>query len=76
MVLISLKDKEFLHIYPQPENGNLAFQATFPEPGPYRGWLQFQTENIVETADFVFLIEQTDPPSKDESDEKKHTDQN
>jgi hypothetical protein len=53
MVIINLNDRNFLHVHPSVENGNLVFHTTFPKPGLYRAWFQFQTENIVQTADFV-----------------------
>ena len=53
MVFINLNDRNFLHVHPNLENGNLVFHTTFPKPGLYRAWIQFQTENIVQTADFV-----------------------
>jgi len=56
MVIINLNDRNFLHVHPSLENGNLVFHATFPKPGLYRAWLQFQTENIVQTADFVLQV--------------------
>lgn len=58
MVLISVREKEFLPLYPTVENGNLVFQTTLSKPGYYRAWLQFQNENIIHTADFVILVDQ------------------
>ncbi len=59
MVIISIHDKAFLHVHPAVENGNLVFHTMFAKPGLYRAWLQFQTENIVRTADFVIQVEET-----------------
>jgi hypothetical protein len=56
LVIIKVKDMDFMHLYPQVEGGKFSFMATFPSPGFYRAWLQFQSENIVETADFVFEV--------------------
>ena len=53
MVIINLNDRNFLHVHPAVENGKLVFHTTFHKPGLYRAWIQFQTENIVQTADFV-----------------------
>lgn len=58
MVLISVREKEIIHLYPTVENGNLVFQTTLSKPGYYRAWLQFQTENIIHTADFVIMVDQ------------------
>jgi len=74
LVIISVKDKDYLHVHPSVENGNFVFHTTFSKPGIYRGWLQFQTENIIHTADFVFKVEQA-TQSMDESEDKMHTDQ-
>ncbi|MEP6794553.1 MAG: hypothetical protein ABJB16_09530 [Saprospiraceae bacterium] len=59
MVIINIHDKAFLHVHPAVENGNLVFHTMFAKPGLYRAWLQFQTENIVRTADFVIQVEET-----------------
>lgn len=58
MVIINIHDKAFLHVHPIVENGNLVFHTIFPKPGLYRAWLQFQTDNIVRTADFVIQVEE------------------
>ncbi|MBK9985362.1 MAG: hypothetical protein IPP15_23985 [Saprospiraceae bacterium] len=59
MVIINIYDKAFLHVYPVVENGNLVFHTMFAKPGLYRAWLQFQTDNIVRTSDFVIQVEET-----------------
>ncbi len=59
MVIINVYDKSFLHLHPTVENGNLVFHTIFPKPGMYRAWLQFQTENIVRTSDFVIQVDET-----------------
>ena len=38
------------------ENGNFYLHTTFEKPGMYRGWIQFQSEGKVHTADFVFKV--------------------
>ena len=73
MVIIGVKDKNFLHVHPSVENGNLIFHTSFKEPGLYRAWLQFQNENIVQTADFVILVEQGTSSSMEE--DRVHQDQ-
>ncbi len=74
MVIISVKDKDYLHVHPEVENGNFVIHTVFSKPGIYRGWLQFQTENIIYTADFVFNVEQASQ-SADESEDNMHMDQ-
>ncbi len=59
MVIINIYDKAFLHVHPTVENGNFVFHTMFAKPGMYRAWLQFQTDNIVHTADFVIQVDET-----------------
>ena len=56
MVVIGLEDKNYLHVHPGVENGNFDLHTTFEKPGMYRGWIQFQSEGKVHTADFVFKV--------------------
>ena len=56
MVVISLNEKEYLHVHPSVEGGKFDLHTTFEKPGIYRGWLQFQTDGKVHTADFVFNV--------------------
>ena len=58
MVVIGLEDKNYLHVHPGVENGNFDLHTTFEKPGIYRGWLQFQSDGKVHTADFVIKVEQ------------------
>jgi len=58
MVLIGIKNKDFQHVYSSPDKADLVFQVFFANPGLYRAWLQFQVENIIQTADFVIQVEQ------------------
>lgn len=56
MVMIRQGSLDYLHVHPGIENGRLDLHTTFEEAGTYRGWLQFQTEGKVHTADFVVKI--------------------
>lgn len=58
MVVLSLQDKEYLHVHPGVENSALDLHTTFAKPGLYRGWLQFQSAGKVYTSDFVFSVAQ------------------
>ncbi|RAJ37384.1 hypothetical protein [Pedobacter cryoconitis] len=58
VVLISVDDKEYIHAHPEVENGRYKLHASFPKPGIYRGWIQFQTEDIVHTTDYVIQVVQ------------------
>ena len=75
MVIIGVKEKEFLHVHPAVENGNLIFQTAFSRPGIYRAWLQFQTENIIHTADFVILVDEGSETPMGTDEDDKHADQ-
>lgn len=56
MVVVSLNEKEYLHVHPGVENGKFDLHTTFEKPGIYRGWIQFQPEGKVHTADFVINV--------------------
>lgn len=56
VVLIETSTKEYVHTHPAAEGGQLNIHTTFAKPGTYRGWLQFQTEGKVHTADFVLKV--------------------
>ncbi len=58
MVIIGIEDKNYLHVHPGVENGKFDLHTTFEKPGIYRGWIQFQSEGKVHTADFVIKVEQ------------------
>lgn len=58
MVLVSVDDKEYIHVHPDVENGRYKFHTSFPKHGIYRGWIQFQTEGKVYTTDYVIKVDQ------------------
>jgi len=58
VVVISEDTKNYLHVHPDVSNGRLDLHTTFETPGIYRGWLQFQTNGTVHTADFVLNVTQ------------------
>lgn len=58
MVIVSLSDKEYLHVHPGIENGKLDLHTTFEKPGIYRGWIQFQSKGKVHTTDFIMNVKQ------------------
>ncbi len=57
LVLVEVASKEFVHTHPSAEGGKLDIHTTFAKPGMYRGWLQFQTNGKVHTADFVLKVD-------------------
>jgi hypothetical protein len=58
MVVLSLDDKEYLHVHPEVVNGKFDLHTTFKKPGIYRGWIQFQNEGKVHTIDFTMNVVQ------------------
>jgi hypothetical protein len=58
MVVISLDEKEYLHVHPDVANGKFDLHTTFKKPGIYRGWVQFQSEGKVHTIDFTMNVAQ------------------
>ena len=56
LVFIETASKAFVHTHPSAKDGHLEIHTTFPAPGTYRGWLQFQTDGQVHTADFVIRV--------------------
>lgn len=58
MVVISVNDKEYLHVHPDVANGKYDLHTTFEKPGIYRGWIQFQADGKIHTVDFVFNVKQ------------------
>lgn len=56
VVLISVEDKEYIHVHPEVENGKYKLHASFTKPGIYRGWIQFQDKGRVYTTDYVINV--------------------
>ncbi len=56
MVVVSLDDKEYLHVHPDVTGGKFHLNTTFAKAGLYKGWIQFQINGVVHTVDFVFNI--------------------
>lgn len=59
MVVISANTKEYIHVHPYVKDKSLMLHAEFPQPGMYRGWLQFQYKGQLRTAEFVFEVKQS-----------------
>jgi hypothetical protein len=53
VVIISAKDKEFLHVHPIIKDNKLLIHTDFKNPGIYRGWIQFQDKQQLHTIDFT-----------------------
>jgi len=57
-VMISLNEKEFLHVHPEVSNGKFDLHTTIDKPGIYRGWIQFNGDNKINTIDFTLNVTQ------------------
>ncbi len=60
-VILSTDAQELLHVHPMEmgagKPGQVAFHVTFPAPGPYKVWAQFQRGGLIMTAPFVVSVE-------------------
>ncbi len=56
MVVVSLNDKEYLHVHPDVSGGKFDLHTTFKMPGIYRGWIQFKSGDKVHTVDFTMNV--------------------
>lgn len=62
-VIISSDIQEFLHVHPTEEvesnwkgGPNISFRTSFPKPGLYKAWGQFQHKGKIIVADFILKI--------------------
>jgi hypothetical protein len=53
LVVLREGDLAFLHVHPTGQGRSIGFGATFPSPGRYRMFLQFQVAGRVQTAAFT-----------------------
>ena len=58
IVVISLNEKEYLHVHPEVANGKFDIHTTFDKPGIYRGWVQFNGDGKLHTIDFTLNVKQ------------------
>jgi hypothetical protein len=72
LVLIEVENKEYVHTHPSATGGKLDVHTTFAKPGTYRGWLQFQTNGVVHTADFVVKVAEGQHNAEEHSDHQGH----
>ncbi len=76
VVVIQTGAEHYLHVHPDVEAGKLDLHATFTEAGMYRGWLQFQTNGKVHTADFVINVTEGKAGEMNNDDHGHHHDAN
>lgn len=67
IVMISEKDKEFLHIHPVSNDRFPIYSETYIEKsGTYRMWVQFNIDGQVHTADFTVDVPEGEKAEKEE----------
>lgn len=72
-VLISLNDKEYLHVHPGVEGGRFDLRTTIDKPGTYRGWIQFNGgNNRIETIDFTWKVAKASGATIKETEKHNH----
>jgi hypothetical protein len=59
-VVISLNDKEYLHVHPAVSDGQFDLHTNFSKPGIYRGWAQFNADGKIHTIDFTMNVAEGD----------------
>lgn len=59
-VLIGIANFDFLHIHPMVMNNQLNLHINIDKSGYYRLWLQFQTDRILYTTDFVLEVKSSE----------------
>jgi hypothetical protein len=72
MVVISMNEKEYLHVHPNVENGKFDLHTTFAKPGLYRGWVQFNAGGKIRTIDFTMNVAQGSAQTKPAEDHGEH----
>ena len=71
-VLISIRDKKFMHVHPMVMNENLNLHINLTESDSYRLWLQFKVNDTVYTADFVLKAVQSNKSAETNNQHKHH----
>jgi hypothetical protein len=72
VVVVSEDSQNYLHVHPEVVDGRLDLHTTFGKAGIFRGWMQFQTNGQVHTADFVIIVEEGKAPESVHGAEADH----
>ncbi|MFZ6010559.1 MAG: heavy metal-binding domain-containing protein [Bacteroidota bacterium] len=72
VVVISEDTKDYLHVHPEVVAGRLDLHTSFGRPGIFRGWMQFQTNGQVHTADFTIKVEEGKAPESAHGGDDAH----
>ncbi len=73
-VVISLNEKEYLHVHPNVGEGRFKLHATFNKPGIHRGWVQFNADGKLHTIDFTMDVAQGSGGTIKSGDDHHHHD--
>lgn len=71
-VLISIKDKKFMHVHPMVMDNKLNLHLNFEISDLYRLWIQFKINGQVHTADFVVKATQSEKIKTINNQHKHH----
>jgi hypothetical protein len=71
-VLISIKDKKFMHVHPMVMDNKLNLNLNFDKSDLYRLWIQFKINGQVHTADFVVKATQSEKIKTINNQHKHH----
>ncbi len=55
-VMISLNEKEYLHVHPSVDKGQFDLHTNFEKAGTYRAWVQFNADGKIHTIDFTLNV--------------------
>lgn len=72
VVIISAKDKEFLHVHPMVKDKKLSIHADFNKAGIYRGWVQFMDKQQLYTIDLTLKVVEGEHVSSSQNLSKSH----
>lgn len=70
-VMVSIRDKKFMHVHPMVMNEELNLHINFSEDDYYKLWLQFKIDEKVYTADFVLRTVESNK-SLEKGNQHKH----
>ena len=71
-VMISLIDKEYMHVHPDVADGKFDLHTTIDKPGLYRGWVQFNAGGKINTIDFTMNVGKAESVATTSETKKEH----
>lgn len=61
LVIISGDGQQYLHVHPNESEGKMDFHMQFTTAGIYRGFFQFQVDDVLQTAQFTIRVKEGAP---------------